>query len=82
MRKCDVRTPEDALAYITDCCLATVGHMATLKSKKKGEYERQISIAQTACDWMDAMKVDPKDTRAADIIGRRTVEEWAKPFSA
>lgn len=82
MRKCDVRTPEEALVYITDCCLATVGHMATLKSRKKSEFERQISIAQTACDWMRDMGIDPKGTRAEDIIGRRTVAEWTKPFLA
>lgn len=46
MRECDVRTPEMALAYITDCTLATVASMAMLKSRKKGEFERQINIAQ------------------------------------
>jgi len=80
MRKCDVRSPEDALVYITDCCLATVSRMAMKKSRPKGEFTRQISIAQQACDWMQYMGIDPKGTRAEDIIGRRTVHEWTKPF--
>jgi len=81
MRKCDVKTPEDALLYITDCCLATVAHMAMLKSRKKLEYERQISIAQQACDWIKAMGISPHGTRAEKIIGRQTVEEWARSLS-
>lgn len=80
MRKCDVRTPEQALVYLTDCCLATVGHMATLKSRSKNEYHRQINIAQFACDCIRDMKIDPAGTRAEDIVGRRTVLEWTKPF--
>ena len=80
MRRCDVRTPEDALLYLTDCCLATVARMAMLKSRKKGEFERQISIAQTACDWLYDFKIDPKGTRAEDIVGKRTVMEWVEPF--
>lgn len=82
MLKCNVRNPEEALAYIADCCLATVGHMASLKSRKKGEFERQTSIAQTACDWMRDMRIDPKGTRAVDIIGKQSVAEWAKKFMA
>jgi len=73
-----VCTPEQALSYLTECSLATVSHMSMLKSKSKSEFERQISIAQRACDWMDRFGVDPKGTRAEDIIGKCTVEEWAK----
>ena len=80
MRKQDVRTIEQAMAYITDCCLATVGHMATLKSKSKSEFRRHIAIAQTACDWMDKFGIDPLGTRAEDIINKRSVEDWAKPL--
>ena len=82
MHKCNVRTPEEALVYITDCCLATVADMAKKKSRPKGEFSRQIAIAQTACDWIKDMGIDPQGTRAEDIIGRRTVEEWTKPFLA
>jgi len=63
-----VRTPELALAYITDCNLATVESMAMKKTRPKGEFERQISIAQTAINWMLQMGVDVSDTRAAKIV--------------
>jgi hypothetical protein len=82
MMKYQVRTPEDALLYITDCTLATVADMAMKKSRRKHEFERQISIAQTACDWISEMGIDPKTTRATDIVGKRTVAEWCKPFLA
>lgn len=52
MFKDRVRTSEEALVYITDCTLATVSGMAMTKSRKKGEYQRQIAIAQTAIDWI------------------------------
>jgi hypothetical protein len=80
MHKCDVRTPEQALAYITDCCLATVSHMAMLKSRKKNEFARQISIAQTACDWIADMKIDPTGTRAAEIVGKMSVRKWVESY--
>jgi len=79
MRDCDVRTPEQALAYITDCTLATVSRMAMLKSRKKHEYTRQISIAQKAVDWMADMGIDVTSTRAKDIKGR-DVAKWAASF--
>jgi len=76
----DVRTPEQALVYITDCNLATVAHMSMLKSKKKGEFARQISIAQTAVDWMLSMKVDMSGTRAEDVVSGYdgNVRKWAE----
>lgn len=80
MRKQNVRTLEHAFLYITDCCLATVSHMAMLKSRKKGEFERQINIAQTACDWVQTMGIDPKGTRAEDIVGIQSVREWVEPY--
>lgn len=79
MRKDEVRTPAQALAYIADCTLATVEGMAMAKSRRKGEYMRQISIAQTAVDWMFLMDVDVSGTRAADVANHRgKVEAWAK----
>ena len=78
--KCKIHTPEQALAYITDCCLATVSHMAMLKSRKKGEFERQISIAQTACDWMRDFGIDPTGTRAEYIINTCSVKEWSEQY--
>lgn len=68
MNKENVRSPEQALAYIVDCTLATVQSMAMIKSRKQGEFVRQISIAQTAIDWMVCMKVDFSSTRAQEVI--------------
>lgn len=77
MRKCDVRDPGRALAYLTDCTLATVSEMAMKKSRPKHEFERQISMAQAAIDWMVAMKVDFSGTRAEDVVVAGSVKEWA-----
>ncbi len=71
---------KQAFAYATDCNLATVCDMAMTRSRKKGEYWRQIKIAQKMCDWMSLFDVDPESTRAADIIGKRSVEQWAFQF--
>lgn len=84
MRGNDVRTPEDALAYVTDCTLATVCDMAMKKSRGKHEYRRQKSIAQKAIDWMVDMNVDFKSTRAREVCESfgGSVEHWAKSFEA
>ncbi len=78
----EVRTINDAFAYITDCNLATVCHMATLKSRKKGEFERQISIAQKAIDWACEYGIDMETTRAQGIIEDygRSVWAWVQQY--
>lgn len=81
MRKDEVRTIGQALAYITDCNLATVAHMASKKSRPKGEYDRQIEIAQTAVTWMREMSVDMTATRAEEIgPSPGCVRQWAMQF--
>jgi len=80
MFKDSVRTPEQALAYITDCNLATVCDMAMTKRRKVGEFRRQKAIAQTAIDWMDEMHIDYSTTRAKDVVKFGTVEKWAESF--
>ena len=81
MLKHQVSSPAQALAYITDCTLATVCDMAMKKSRRVGEYKRQISIAQTAVDWMFVMDVDPSGTRAESVANHRgSVAAWAKSF--
>jgi hypothetical protein len=62
-----VRDPGDALAYLTDCTLATVDDLCMKKSASKYERNRQISIAQTAIDWMRQMGIEPSG-RAVDVI--------------
>ena len=78
-----VRTPGVALAYITDCTLATIESMAMKKHRGKHEFERQISIAQKAIDWMVQMDVDVSDTRAAKIVADYdgNVTEYIKEFT-
>ena len=80
MNRWDVRTPADALAYITDCTLATVCDMAVKKSRAKHEYARQKAIAQRAIDWMAQMDVDMQNTRARDVILIGSVDRWAATF--
>lgn len=80
MFKHSVRTPEQALAYITDCNLATVCAMAMKKNRPKGEFERQIGIAQTAIDWMVSMDVDMSSTRAVEVLECGSVWDWARSF--
>ena len=80
MRRQDVRTAEQALAYIVDCTMATVSSMALSKTqRKRGEYKRQKAIAQTGVSFMLAMGVDTAGTRAAELSGR-TVDQWAAQF--
>lgn len=74
------KTLQEAMAYIADCNLATVECMASKKSRPKGEYQRQIRIAQKICDWMEFFNVSPQDTRADDIIGKTSVAEWASKY--
>lgn len=76
----DVKSVNDALAYLTDCTLATVADMAPKKRKGKNAYQRQINIAQKCCDLMERFDVSPEGTRAEDIIRFKTVKEWAKQY--
>ena len=81
MLKKDVRTEADAIAYLVDCTLATVSDMAVKKSRKKHEYSRQISIAQTGVNWMRDFGIDQTWTRADEVKGFGwSVAEWAKQF--
>ena len=80
MHKYNVRTPADALAYITDCTLATVATMAMKTRRPKHEFERQISIAQTAVTWMQQMGVDMSSTRAEEVIKAGSVQKWAEQY--
>ena len=77
-----VRTVEEAFAYVTDCTLATVSSMAIKRSRGKGEYQRQISIAQTAVDWMRDQELSPFDTRAREVIHDfgGSVSAWAQQY--
>lgn len=77
-----IRTAEEAFAYMTDCTLATVSSLAMKKSRSKGEYERQILIAQTGVDLMRFGGFGSHDTRAAEIISDfgGSVKSWAQQY--
>jgi len=83
MRKERVTTPEHALLYLTHCTLATVSNMAMLKSRKKGEYERQIGIAQEGVDWIKGfnISINPIE-RVYDVLALPTqsVKDWARKY--
>lgn len=54
----EVKTPEEAFVYMTECTLATVADMAGKRYKNKGEYCRQIDIAQIGIDWIRDINID------------------------
>lgn len=80
MQATDVRQAGQALAYITNCTLATVCTMALKKSRPKYEFERQVEIAQRAIDWMKLMDIDFSTTRAAEVVALGSVQAWAETF--
>lgn len=79
MMKHQVRNAGQALAYLTDCTMATVADLAMKKSRSKSEYKRQIGIAQQGVDWLRDFKIDSTSTRVADLNGM-TVEQWAMQY--
>lgn len=80
MQKHQINNTGQALAYITDCTLATVCEMAMKKKRPKHEFERQMSIAQTAINWMVQMGVDVTTTRAEDVLKDGDVQAWAAKY--
>ena len=77
-----VQTIEEAFTYLTDCTLATVASMALKKSRPKTEYERQISIAQVAVNWMRSQGYPSFNTRAEEVITcyNGSVADWAAQY--
>lgn len=80
-----VRTEKEAIAYLTDCTLATVSHMAQLKGRSKYEYERQISIAQKGVDWVNAFGLEderqmPNRIEWINTAHGGSVQKWADQY--
>lgn len=77
-----IRNEQEALAFMAECTLATVCHMAGLSRPNRSELRRQIAIAQTGVDWcrtIEAIKDMRGVVRVQDIIERKiSVEDWAK----
>lgn len=80
MNKNNVTTPEDIACYMLDCTLATVVHLAMIKSKSKNEFKRQKKIAQECLDWLLTLDIYPSNTRGEDVIKDHdgSVESYAK----
>ncbi len=73
---------EQALLYITDCNLATVSYMASLRSRNHSEFLRQIEIAQIAVNCIVDFNISPVGTRTNDVITKTggKVDYWAIDF--
>lgn len=54
--------------------------MAMTKSRKKGEFARQKSMAAQAIRWMQEMHVDFSGTRAVDVVAAGGIDAWAEKF--
>jgi len=83
MQKHLVRTPEDALLYLTDCHLATVSDLAMKRSRGKHEFERHIQIAQTSVDWIKSFRIEiPVHSRAYDVLSLpdQKVSSWVEKY--
>lgn len=77
-----VKTPSEALVYMTECTLATCEDLAGKKSRSKTEYSRQIEIAQRGVDWIKSMNITVTDgERVSDIINDKiTVKQYCKKY--
>ncbi len=72
-----VQSELEALVYMTECTLATVGHMAMLKSRKKSEFDRQIGIAQKGIDWIKAFGGSSSGRVGVIVASGISVHDWA-----
>ncbi len=82
LRKDALKTPEEALAYLADCLLATVESLP--RSTPKSAYERHVAIAQTAVDAISRMDIRlTPGHRAGEVISgcRGSVSDWSKTNS-
>lgn len=73
----NIRSRDDALVFLTECCLATLDHLVDLSRPPKQEIERQISIAQTGIDWIKTAESRERSSRVDEVIDRGgSVREW------
>lgn len=83
MRRCDVRCPLDAVAYMTDCTLATVERMSHSKRRPKREWQRQIDLAQHGILWMEEYGATVSEhDRAYEVRNAGSVRQWAEGLIA
>jgi len=82
MRKCDVKSPEDALLYLADCQLATCEDLASKKSRGASDYDRQKNIAQLFCNWISDFKVNVDEGNRVGLVKLKenSVEEYLREY--
>lgn len=81
----ETRNIYDALAYLTECTLATVADLKMKKSAPKHETSRQINIAQVGIDWCQNEEINLEAihaTRGHDVIKKFNgrVKDWAEQY--
>ena len=73
----DVKTPQDALAYMVECELATLSRLVTIKRTPKCELARHTAIAQRGIDWMLHFNMYVHtNSRAFDAAAAGGVQAW------
>ena len=82
MMRSEVRTPEDALAYLVDCQLATVLHVIGKRSSAKCDIERHVEIGQLGVNWLLEHKISLEGTMADKIARQHNgdVAHWAETY--
>lgn len=76
MHKNDVKTPDEALAYLTSCTLATVEWMCGNKSRPVGEFNRQVEMARSSLDWCRQFGVQHSESRIQDVERAGGLDNW------
>jgi len=81
MKRHKIHSTDQAIIYLVECTLATVCKMAMNKRRGKGEFERQIEIAQNGCDWINNMGLDVGSTRISDVRNFNwSVSTWSAQY--
>ena len=61
------KSADDVVYWMTECTLATVEHLHSLKRKSKSEVQRQISIAQGGINHIKSLD-RPLSNRVREVI--------------
>ena len=77
-----IRNTSDALAYLTECTLATAQDLRRRSRPPKGELDRQIAIAQWGVHWVVGMGAKSTGRVASVIESGGTVAEWIESEAA
>lgn len=72
----------EALEYMVECTLATVEHIAGIKSRSNGEFKRQLNIATTGINCLMVCDIKPTNIRTKEVIEKfnGNVFTWIKKY--